>query len=110
MQPQPFSEFFRAPLLWLLIATLSVWRLTSIIHTERIARVVRKLFGVDETGELWIYPDTFFGYLISCFWCLSIWVGLAVAVLLILLPYVLLPFALSGGAILINRLLGDKDA
>lgn len=89
--------------IWL--AFLACWRLTSIIHSETIAAPLRKMVGGVEiiSGE-WVYPNTFIGYLFSCFWCLSVWVsGLCVAVLFIC-PYALYPFAISAVAIGIEEL------
>jgi len=105
----PLHEFWKAPGFWSVVAVLAAWRLTSILHSERIARPFRKLFGVSEEGELWRYPDTFWGYLISCFWCLSVWVSVFVLMVVFLCPYLLLPFALSAGAILLNSLIGGVN-
>lgn len=99
--------------LWLIIGALATFRITSILHSERIGRPIRKLLGVIETETdesiTMSYPDSFFGHLIECFWCVSVWVGAGVSVYLCLFPvfpagFVLLPFALSAGAIIFHRL------
>jgi hypothetical protein len=94
-------NFKKKPLLWLTIASLATWRITSIIHREKIAAPLRAAVGIMPVGEddddpaYWIYPDNFVGKLFYCTWCLSVWVGGIVAALLYLWPPVLLPFALS---------------
>ena len=94
--------------LWLVIASFSTWRITSIIHSERIAQPFRSLFGVIETEDAIMYPDTFFGHLLECFYCTSVWVGVGTAVVLFLFPYILIPFAMSAVAIWVHELL-DKE-
>lgn len=96
-------------IVWLLITFLATWRITSILHHEDIAAPFRAWLGVQEEGDLISYPDTFLGHLIECFWCTSVWVGLVCAAIMLLLPYILLPFALSAGAIMIERALADGD-
>jgi hypothetical protein len=89
--------------LWLIVGSFATWRIASIIHSERIAKPFRSLFGVIETEETTMYPDTFFGHLIECFYCVSVWVGLGTTVVLFLYPYVLIPFAMSAVAIWIHE-------
>lgn len=98
---------------WLVVGTLASWRLTNIAHWEKIFTPVRKLFGIKEIpiinkdGNIvdtkFIYPDTFFGKLWSCFWCLSVWVSLGVTIVILVFPWVLLPFAISAVAIIIEK-------
>lgn len=86
------------------LMVLATWRLTSIINRERIAQPIRKLFGESEDSVgLVSYPATFFGYLISCFMCLSIWISLIVIGIWLVCPYILWPFALSAGALLVEK-------
>lgn len=91
--------------LWLLIAALATFRLTSILYEEDIARPIRKLFGVKQMGLEFSYPTNFLGSLFSCFWCISVWVAFGVSCLLVLAPVFLLPFALSTAAIWIKGLI-----
>lgn len=91
--------------LWVIIAVLAAWRITSVLNQERIGYLFRKVFGFVDMGEEEAIPDTFLGHLIACFWCLSFWVSLLVVGLLIIFPYALLPFAVSAGAILLHGLL-----
>lgn len=97
----------------IIIMILAVWRLTSLLHTERgpfnIFVKIRTKFGVTHDNEHFPigYPDTFIGNLIACYWCLSVWVAIGVWVTYLLFPKVTLilyvPFAISAGAIILNE-------
>lgn len=84
---------------WLIICTLSVWRVTHLLQAE------------DGPGDLLVHfrrlaGTSFWGKLLDCFYCLSIWIALPFALLigegwqerLILWP------AYSAGAIMLERL------
>lgn len=88
----------------ILLMVFAAWRLTSIVNRERIAAPIRKVFGesVDAVG-LPSYPANFFGYLISCFMCLSVWISLLVIGIWIVYPYILWPFALSAAVLLMEK-------
>lgn len=90
---------------WLCVAALATWRITSILYREKIATPIRRWFGErnDVHTGMESYPDTFFGKLFSCYWCLSVWVGITVTFIWYGNPYFLLPFALSALAILIDQ-------
>lgn len=90
---------------WLIVAALASWRIASVIHREGIMRGVRKWFGVREEGEPIFYPDGFWGELLSCLWCLSVWTSLATTILLFTFPYILLPFAISSAVILFEKVI-----
>jgi hypothetical protein len=94
---------------WFVIAALATWRITAVLHREKIADFIRKSNLIrgrfDAESNSWDYPDTLFGYLVSCFWCLSIWVALFCTALLFIFPYALLPFALSAVAIYLDRIM-----
>ncbi len=90
---------------WFIVAILATWRITSILHHEAIALPLRKWLGQDKLGS---YPNTFVGKLWDCFWCLSIWVGIVCTVILWLFPPLLVPFALSAGALWIERLINPS--
>lgn len=91
-------------IIWWFIVPLAAWRLTSIIHQDRIAQPLRRLFGErqDKVTGLPTYPDTFFGYLIACFRCLSVWIGIFSYIIFLIFPYVLIPLAISGAIMLIE--------
>lgn len=94
-------KFKDNPFFWLLVAGLATWRITSILHREQIAAPVRKAVGIMPVSEdeddpmYWIYPETFLGKLFYCPWCLSVWVGAGVLLLLLVFPVLIIPFALS---------------
>lgn len=85
-------------LYWLLIGTLTVWRLSHLLNAEDGPwDLLHKLRAATGTG-LW-------GRLLDCFYCLSLWIALPVAWLLGtgLEQRLFLWPALSGGAILLER-------
>ena len=97
---------------WLVVGFLATWRLTNIIHWEGIAAPIRKIFGgnSDKEGNIHYEPlyifkwrVTFFAKLLSCFMCLSVWVGILVTILVLVFPWILIPFALSTIAIIIEE-------
>lgn len=88
-----------------LIAVLAVWRLTHLLAAEDgpwdLLVRLRRLVG-----------EGFWGELLDCFYCLSLWVAAPVAWWIgdDWAQRVLLWPALSGGAILLERLTGREDA
>lgn len=103
--------------LWLIIAGLAAWRITSILHHERIAEPVRKLIGVREiepsanstlSEVSRFYPDTFLGQLFECFLCLSVWVGLIMLVVLVVFPLAMIPLAISALAIFAQMIIFEN--
>lgn len=84
---------------WLVVGILVTWRLTHLLYGEdgpwNLLGRLRQAVG-----------NGFFGSLMDCFYCLSLWVAIPFALLLgrdwkqqmLLLP------ALSGGAILLERI------
>lgn len=103
-----YEQVSNISIVWLGILGLSTWRIASAIHAERIGRPLRTLFGVKEEGDLLLYPETLAGEFISCFWCISFWAGLVTLILWVICPLLVLPFALSGGAILIQTWIGRE--
>ena len=83
---------------WILLGVLAVWRMTHMLQAEDgpwdLSLRVRRAAG-----------SSFFGRLLDCFHCLSLWMALPVA--LLMKPGwrqgLLLWLGLSGGAILIER-------
>lgn len=98
--------------LTIIIAILATWRLSAMLSYEtgpfNIFIWFRELFGIvhDDDGKKTIVPESFFAELLDCVWCVSVWIGGAVAIILFFYPvlfWLLLPFALSAGAISIER-------
>jgi hypothetical protein len=98
-----------------LVLSLATWRLSSLIATpgddgpwEMFLRI-RKFVGVKHDEQTGLYYGTNeFAKGIMCLWCVSVWVGLGLAVLYFFFrePVVLcsLPFALSGAAVIVERI------
>lgn len=83
---------------WLIISALAVWRLTHLLAAEDgpwdvFVRIRRKI------------GDGFWGWLLDCFYCLSLWIAAPFAYLVgeSLRERLMLWLALSAGAILIER-------
>lgn len=70
----------------------------------------RETFGIehDENGIPSQWPDKLLPNLITCVWCLSIWIGAFLLLNFQIYPAVMriavAPFAISAGAILFERL------
>jgi hypothetical protein len=91
------SAFYFMDIITLLILSLATWRVSSLFVVEDGPfKMFAKLRG----------KITLFG-LLSCLWCLSVWVGAAVIAAWYFVPFwtVILcaPFAVSGAAIMIDR-------
>jgi hypothetical protein len=84
---------------WLVVGVLAVWRVVHLLNAEDGPwDLVAQLRRLAETG--------FWGSLLDCFYCLSVWVAAPFAVWIgeIWTERLLLWPALSGGAILLERL------
>ena len=101
-----------------MILSFASWRIASLLMYERgpfdIILKFREglLIGHDEDGDIVSYPDTFFGNVFQCMYCFSVWVGIAMTLLVTLIPMkysfiFLLPFALSAAMVLIDTV--DKN-
>jgi hypothetical protein len=97
-------------IVYLLIGVLATFRLTNLLWREvgpfKVLVWIRERFGVvhDHLGFPHGYPDTMWGKLFECNWCLSVWVGTAVAIVLLVGGWwLLLPFALSAGSLICVR-------
>ncbi|MGH9379984.1 MAG: DUF1360 domain-containing protein [Thermoanaerobaculia bacterium] len=83
---------------WLLLGVLAVWRVTHVLHAEggpgRLLDRLRRSAA-----------QTFWGRLLDCFYCLSLWIALPGAWFIGsgVDQRLFLWLALSGGAILIER-------
>jgi hypothetical protein len=87
---------------WFVLASLAVWRITHLLAAEDgpwdAFANLRALAG-----------DRFFGKLLDCFYCLSLWIALPFAWLLAegWKHRILFWLASSGAAILLERATGD---
>jgi hypothetical protein len=87
----------------LVVIILAVWRITHLLQAEDgpwdLVFRLRKLMG-----------SSFFGHLMDCFYCLSIWVALPFGYAFgdSMLNRFLLWMALSGGAILLQEITASK--
>ena len=83
----------------LIVKALAVWRISNLLVDEDgpydIARKIRAIAN-DKNQQL--------GAMLDCLWCTSVWVALFVT----FIPYdwivILMPFALSAGALYVNKL------
>ncbi|MFN0191926.1 MAG: DUF1360 domain-containing protein [Aestuariivirga sp.] len=85
---------------WLTLGVLAVWRISHLLNAED--------GPWDSMARLRQYAgQSLLGRALDCFYCLSLWVALPVAwlVALSMLEFILLWPAMSGGAILLQRLL-----
>ncbi len=92
---------------------LATWRLASLLVREDgpwgIFRELRELALIqhDEDGEIFLIPHTFFGEMLSCVLCASIWVAFFWVVFWMAWPWmairVAIMFGFSTVAILIDQ-------
>lgn len=76
----------------LLVYGAATWRIASMFVRERgpfdVFVWIRERAGIvhdDEKAPIG-YPDTFFGGLLSCVWCSSMWVAVFLGILILLVP------------------------
>jgi hypothetical protein len=88
----------------LALVLLAVWRITHL------------LWGEDGPGDIFVRlrklaGESFFGQLLDCFYCLSLWIALPFAWLIGVgwLQQLVFWFAFSGGAILLERATAGKS-
>jgi hypothetical protein len=101
--------------IFLVLAAFAVWRISAILVEERgpwdICYRFRKFIGIEHDGnmDVDVVPERFFPLLFSCIKCTSVWIGLLVMVVFLSMPatiflLVIVPFGLSGVAVLIDSL------
>jgi hypothetical protein len=76
----------------LLVAALALWRVSAWLWYEHGAQGVRA----------WLCRWRWAGCQVSCFWCVTVWMSIPVALAWWLWWPVLVPLALSGAAILLS--------
>lgn len=85
----------------LTVAALATWRISASLYYGKEFHDLRYRAGAyntDAHGE----ADTWPGGQFACFWCVSFWVAWPVALVAWLWWPALVPFALSGAAILLS--------
>lgn len=73
----------------LLVGILATWRIAAWLYYDGDAKWIQ-----------WAREKFEF---LSCFWCVTTWVGVTIAPLVIWYHWPLIPFALSGGAMLLTQ-------
>lgn len=94
-----------------IILMLATWRISSLLISEagpfKILEWFRYQIGVRVDEYSQTYGTNEFAELFTCIWCLSIWTGLALAIMYLNIPlyttWLCLPFALSAGAVIIDK-------
>lgn len=97
-----------------LILALATWRITSLLVNEygpfNLLERLRYRLGVRYDESLQRIGTNVVAEAFTCMWCLSVWVGMVLSIALYAMPvlsvWLFLPFALSAGAIVIERLKG----
>ena len=99
----------------ILVLGFATWRLSAMLSYEigpfGIFFRLRGLLGFNQfdNGEE-VAPETFFGNLFACVWCLSVWIAIGVWIAYRLWTPTLIvavPFALSAVAIMVERINHD---
>lgn len=82
------------------IAILATWRVSASVYYGKEFSWLRYKFTAitDESGD----PLSWIGRNLACFWCVSFWCAWPIALVAVLWPVTLVPFALSGAAILLS--------
>lgn len=102
----------------IILAPFATWRISHIlVHEEGpfdFAIKFRHLIGIRYNDMSEQYGTNMLARAFSCVWCLSVWVGFALTVLLLLLrdasAIIVYPFAFSALAIMANHCLeGTND-
>lgn len=96
---------------YLIVLILATWRISSLFVNEDgpfgLFSFIRYGVGVKYDEHSQPYSNNVIGSLLSCVWCFSFWVGLVLTLGYSQYPnptiLVCLPFALSAGAILVNK-------
>jgi len=84
----------------LTVAVLATWRISTSIYYGKESEALRRHFthAEDADGQ----PLSWVGRQLTCFWCVTFWVAWPVALVAWAWWYALVPFALSGAAILLS--------
>ena len=91
--------------LTIILSIVAIYRITAIIIDDRVFDRPREFIESRVKGT-WIDVP----YLITCYWCLSFWVGLLCLPLMIFLPYIWVPLAFVLTASAASGILGSVIA
>lgn len=100
----------------IIILILATWRISSLLVDElgpfEMFDRIRYRLGVRYNDKNIPYARNELAELFTCIWCMSVWIGLLIAILYVTIPHyttvLLMPFALSAGAIIIKWLLSNR--
>lgn len=94
-----------------LILALATWRLSSLLSVElgpfNIFDRLRAACGVELDAQGGMVGTNWFARGLICVWCASVWIGVVLGVAYWLWPdvtWVVLPFALSAGAVIVQEI------
>jgi len=98
-----------------LILALATWRLSSLIVNEAgpwdLLAKFRAWIGIYYDDHSEVQGKNVVARAMTCVWCISIWVALFLTVMKFIVPatpVLMLPFALSAVAIMIEEFVNDK--
>ena len=91
---------------------LSCWRISNLfVYENGPFDVFLKLRNVVGAGDIDVEPTNFFGKLLNCIGCTSIWVAAALVILFVCLPkitaFILVAGSISAAAYIIDQKLLD---
>lgn len=99
------------------LLSLAAWRLASMLVREKgpfnMFVWIRERVGIghDKDGIPYMIPDNVLAGILSCVWCCSMWTGFFWFVAYLVAPLLVIKiatvFAISTGAILVDRFLGN---
>ncbi len=97
----------------LIVLCLATWRISALLTYEagpfNSFLELREKAGIihDDEGEVIGHDESFIARVLECLWCNSLWVGAIMVIFAgifqALAIWLLLPFALSAGAIVLER-------
>lgn len=98
------------------VLSLATWRVSHLVTQEDgpfdIFIIVREKIGRiehDDDGQVVMIPETFFGKLLSCVWCLSVWIATGFFIAYLIWPmsiFLAYPLAISALAITAEKYCG----
>ena len=95
---------------WFVLLALAVFRISRLIVHDKITSFIRRPFHemveeVNENGEVEEYIvikgkglQSFIGELLSCHWCVGVWVSILLFMIVVYFPFIGKPLLLIFGA------------